>query len=329
MTGWNFATQNLASANFSSATLTDANMSGANLSSAWLEYADLSGADLSAATMNGATLDNANVAGADFGHATGFGVYQLYSTASYQNKDLHGIGLAGQDLAGAYFSGQNLTGADLSSTILTDADLRGSILREAVLTGANLTRADLRGADLADAVDISSAIRTNTIRADGTVTGLDLGAGEQLTIRYHSVAVHVTDAMAMDASAVLEFVLDDQDPLFSKVTFAPGTDVSLNGILELSFPDYMAESLIGKTFKLFDWSGASRDDSEFAFRYGGTRIAWNWDNLYSNGTVTAGALIPPPELPPQITPEPATLSLLMLGGLALIRRRVQRLSKDH
>ena len=48
---------------------------------------------------------------------------QLYSTQSYQTKDLSGIGLRGNDLTGWDFSEQNLTGA---ATVLFDADRRES-----------------------------------------------------------------------------------------------------------------------------------------------------------------------------------------------------------
>ena len=53
------------------------------------------------------------MAGADFG-GSNLTADQLYSTASYQAKDLHGIGLDGCDLTGWNLANQNLTGADLS-----------------------------------------------------------------------------------------------------------------------------------------------------------------------------------------------------------------------
>ena len=59
------------------------------------------------------------VTGASFGdylgHSSGFTKEQLYSTASYQQRNLRGIGLRGNDLTGWDFSGQDLTGADFVS----------------------------------------------------------------------------------------------------------------------------------------------------------------------------------------------------------------------
>ena len=45
----------------------------------------------------------------------GFTAAQLYSTQSYQAKDLSGIGLWGNDLTGWDFRGQNLTNANLQA----------------------------------------------------------------------------------------------------------------------------------------------------------------------------------------------------------------------
>ena len=58
---------------------------------------------------------------------------QLYSSASYQAKDLQWVGLEGNDLSGWDFSGQNLTNARMSSSLLTDANLS-----LAVVTGTQL-----------------------------------------------------------------------------------------------------------------------------------------------------------------------------------------------
>ena len=75
------------------------------------------------------TLTNANLAGRwSRGDASellcgttrsGFTREQLYSTASYQQRNLRGIGLSFNDLTGWDFSGQDLTGADF---YLLDAD---------------------------------------------------------------------------------------------------------------------------------------------------------------------------------------------------------------
>ena len=70
---------------------------------AWVN--DLSGWDFSGAGGDGSRASDTT--------STGFTKEQLYSTASYQEKNLQGIGLDGNDLSGWDFSGQNLANADL------------------------------------------------------------------------------------------------------------------------------------------------------------------------------------------------------------------------
>ena len=88
--------------------LTNANFFEANLTNA-----DLLGTPLSA------DFTNAEVRGADFTYVTPFGFMaaQLYSTASYQELDLTGIGLAYNDISGWDFAGQTIAHADFSEPI--------------------------------------------------------------------------------------------------------------------------------------------------------------------------------------------------------------------
>ena len=69
----------------------------------------------------------------------GFTQAQLASTASYQAKNLQGIGLWYNHLTGWDLSGQNLANANLCDSTLTNTNLRG---------GRNLTNAQ---ADFVDA----------------------------------------------------------------------------------------------------------------------------------------------------------------------------------
>lgn len=130
-----------------------------------LDYANFSGADLTGASfllssLHNADFSGATVAGAGFINSTvyGFTKEQLYSTESYQSRNLRGLNLSyisflggGEahglgDLSGWDLSHQDLTGAYLFSTFLSDADLTG-----ANLTNANLADASLFGANLTDA----------------------------------------------------------------------------------------------------------------------------------------------------------------------------------
>jgi uncharacterized protein YjbI with pentapeptide repeats len=135
--------------------------------SGWqLSNQDLSGVRFDSANVSGADLSGAKVTGAEFSSTEGLTSEQLYSTASYQQKNLTGIvldfielegwDLRGQDLANARLQGSNLSGTDLSDSNLTGADLSGAELGTSNLSRANLTRAEfgssqLAGADLSDA----------------------------------------------------------------------------------------------------------------------------------------------------------------------------------
>ncbi len=110
-------------------TLAYADLSGWNLLRSRLNSSDLTNAQLQTATLSNADLTGAVVAGANFGY-TDFTKEQLYSTASYEAKNLRGIDLERNDLSHWNFSGQDLTNANfkwatLSSTDLTGADVTG------------------------------------------------------------------------------------------------------------------------------------------------------------------------------------------------------------
>jgi uncharacterized protein YjbI with pentapeptide repeats len=131
--------------------LSGANFAGQNLTNADFTYTTLTGADITGAEVRGATF-----AARDSYTRGGITLAQLYSTASYQARDLTGIRLQGNQLSGGNFAGQNLTNADFSGATLADADFRRTNLTNASfssakLTLANFTDADVRGASFFDA----------------------------------------------------------------------------------------------------------------------------------------------------------------------------------
>ena len=86
----------------------------------------LTDADFSGAVVTGACFPcMALAAGVGSRRRTGLTKEQLYSTASYQKRNLQGIDLAGNDLTGCDFSGQDLTNANLSGATLKHANLAG------------------------------------------------------------------------------------------------------------------------------------------------------------------------------------------------------------
>ena len=112
LAGWNFANQNLTGANFSNATLT--------------------GADFTGAVVQRADLQDTT--------SRGFVAAQLYSTASYDVKNLAGIRLYYNDMTGWNFANQNLTGAGLWGTTLA-----GAVFTDAVVQGASLAGTTAQG----------------------------------------------------------------------------------------------------------------------------------------------------------------------------------------
>jgi hypothetical protein len=131
---------NLSGTNLTDADLTSAYLYRANLSGANLRGTNLTNANFLAATLTDAEFTDAEVRGANFYHSVGYGsgitLPQLYSTASYESKDLSGILLFGNNLAGGNFAGQNLTNAYFDGATLTDADFTNAEVR-----GANFGKA--------------------------------------------------------------------------------------------------------------------------------------------------------------------------------------------
>jgi uncharacterized protein YjbI with pentapeptide repeats len=113
-----------------------------DLTGSRFDFSNLSYAALGSSTLTNANLSGAVVTGTRFDYTTSTGITkeQLYSTASYQAKNLSGIGLGGNDLSGWDFSGQNLANAYLSNSTLTNANLSG-----AVVTGAYFYDTTSRG----------------------------------------------------------------------------------------------------------------------------------------------------------------------------------------
>lgn len=338
LAGCDLSNQNLADAVFDSGTtsgadLTSANLSGANLTKSWMETvnltnanlrgvdltgsmwcrANLAGADLTGANATGADLSQTKLSGANLTNATINGAYlwstgltaaQLYSTASYKAKDLRGVSLGGSnnandvDLTNWNFAGQNLTHSSISY---------------AVLTGADFSDADLRGTDFSgQPVD---AIARNTILSNGTVSGLNLIAAECFPVRNFDVnspgryfapvpkCITILGQASFDSSASLQIVLDGQ-PWGSTIAFANGIPVALGGELDLTLAQGVdLSSLVGDTFKLFDWSGVS-PTGQFQIV---ADPGWDISQLYTTGQVTYLGTVP----------EPSTIALLAVGAVAL------------
>jgi uncharacterized protein YjbI with pentapeptide repeats/CubicO group peptidase (beta-lactamase class C family) len=162
-----------------------------------LTFADLSESNLENANLAGAEfadadLSSAHIRGANFGRphsllgglaGTGMTADQLYSTASYQARDLAGVGFDGNSLAGVDFSDQNLAQSSFSEANLADADFRNSRLRGADFSFAALDRADFAGADARGGVFSRSSV---------------LGSGLTLTQLYSTESYVAGDLSEID-----------------------------------------------------------------------------------------------------------------------------------
>jgi len=328
--GWNFAGQNLTNADF--------------------YYSSLVGTNFTGAGIRGANFEGAtNYLGS---RRNGFIAEQLYSTASYQARDLTGIRLASASLAGWNFAGVKLTnarfsraslrGTDFSYADLANADFSGATLTNANLRHANLesanfgygggtygnadvTGADLTGADARGAISLglpSSTITTNLIRPDGHISGLDLDVGGMLVVRDY-------DGKPTTSSSGLNGPI----PITVDQHFAMGAGGTLQMLFEsdawdstISFAAGIPVTL-GGTLEL-----AFADGTNLASQVGRTfhlfdwtgvaspgaftvasPYVWNLSNLYTTGEVTLAGV-----------PEPATLALTAVCVLGLIVRPTRR-----
>ncbi len=150
-----FAGENLAGSTFVgsqiySCDFSNADLQGANLSAVFCLNSNFTSTDFSGATINGSS-GNGND-GIYFGSPTGLTAAQLYSTASYQNLDLDGVGFQNVSVAGWNFAGQNLTfalfrcdvtGADFSGTRIYGADLENNMTPAQLYSTASYANHDL------------------------------------------------------------------------------------------------------------------------------------------------------------------------------------------
>jgi len=256
------------------------------------------------------------VAGANFRGSTrkGFTKEQLYSTASYQAHDLHNIELSYNDLTGWNLAGQNLTSAGIAYSTLTNADLSGANLTEATFLNTTLTGADLRRADArrANAYQLDTAITDNLIRPDGHVQGLNLLSADIMPIRDYGggIAITIDDAMTLAEGSILDIIFADA-AWGSTITLAGGFTPDLGGTLRLGFaPGTDPLALVGTTFDVFNWNGLLASGDQFSQVLSLPGYQWDLANLYTTGEVTFTAV-----------PEPATVGLMLLAGVIVVRPR--------
>ncbi|MEX2168354.1 MAG: pentapeptide repeat-containing protein [Pirellulales bacterium] len=163
--------------------LTNADMSQANLTNAsfapyqneyGIVYGDLTGANLSDAVVLRTQFSSTNLT-----------MSQLASTASYQARNLAGIGLGGVNLAAGNFASQNLTYANFGGATLTGARFDHINAPDIVFAHANLANASFDHAYLPNSyfggailqnADFSGAFLAGTHMGHTSLAGVNLSA---------------------------------------------------------------------------------------------------------------------------------------------------------
>jgi uncharacterized protein YjbI with pentapeptide repeats len=326
--GWNFANQNLTNASFHQSDLI------------------------------GTIFSDAIVQETDFSDiiSNGFKSEQIYSTASYKNKNLTGIKLSGNTLIGWNFANQNLTEAsfaysylknvNFSQANLSTSSFYVSTLYNVDFSLANLINAyfwdpyttwfgDLSGADLrgANILSLAGMAITNTIFMDGSIAGLDLSGERILIVRDYDGDLGQFDYS--DKHAVENWPIYTQPHGPIAITVLYGMNMGADGILKMIFEQDDWDSLIsfdpgipvalGGTLELTFAEGV-----DIAGQIGRTIQIFDWSGVAPTGTFNVSSaydwdlshLYTSGEI--TLVPEPASVVLMGAGLLSLLCFRLFR-----
>ena len=135
-----YKNKNLTGCGFANIDLNKCNFTGINLTNVVFTATRLAVCDFTDAIIEGASFAATET--------KGFNQKQLYSTASYKNKNLRGVSFARNDLlrlngnpSAWDFTGQDLTNADFSYSLISgffnSISTRSIILTDAIIEGAN------------------------------------------------------------------------------------------------------------------------------------------------------------------------------------------------
>ena len=242
--------------------LKDWNFSGQNLSGTRFNLADLTGVDFT----------NSIITSAYIGYSDNFTKEQLYSTASYKNKDLTGVQFDDLKMGGWNFVGQNLTGASLSGASLSNSDFTNSII-----TGASLYFTTDRGFTREQFYSTASYKNKN-------LTGVDLGdndlagwnlSGQNLTgASFYSsdlTDTNFTDSIITGASFWRASATLTEHQFYSTLSYKNKSLVGLNMKNNtLDGWDFSGQNLASTTFEranlvTANFAGANLTNVNFAY----------------------------------------------------------------
>ena len=208
LTGTNFADATLSGARFYYANLTNANLTGTDLTDAQFG-SNLTGANLTNAIITGTQFTAPSDGWAGSLASSGFAPEQLYSTLSYQEKDLRDTSYSG-DLTEWNFTHQNLSGARFVGANLSDADLSFANLSGALFEWVDLADTDLSGANLDGArfihhpgVDLSGADLSGADMTDVYISVRDIDGANLSNARLVNTFIDVYDLESLDGKVNL------------------------------------------------------------------------------------------------------------------------------
>ena len=242
--------------------LKDWNFSGQNLSGTRFNLADLTGVDFT----------NSIITSAYIGYSDNFTKEQLYSTASYKNKDLTGVQFDDLKMNGWNFAGQNLTNVSFSGTSLSNADFTDSII-----TGASLYFATDRGfkkEQFYSTLSYKNKDLTGVDLGDNDLAGWDLSGQNLTNVSFYAsdlTDTNLTDSIITGASFWRASATLTEHQFYSTLSYKNKSLVGLNMKNNtLDGWDFSGQNLASTTFEranlvTANFSGANLTNVNFAY----------------------------------------------------------------
>ena len=242
--------------------LKDWNFSGQNLSGTRFNLADLTGVDFT----------NSIITSAYIGYSDNFTKEQLYSTASYKNKDLTGVQFDDLKMNGWNFAGQNLTNVSFSGTSLSNADFTDSII-----TGASLYFATDRGfkkEQFYSTLSYKNKDLTGVDLGDNDLAGWDLSGQNLTNVSFYAsdlTETNLTDSIITGASFWRASATLTEHQFYSTLSYKNKSLVGLNMKNNtLDGWDFSGQNLASTTFEranlaTANFAGANLTNVNFAY----------------------------------------------------------------
>ena len=264
-----YTNSNFASANLTNASFIDATLSGANFTNANLNYVSFVDALLDGANFTNSIITNTNMGKVV---VRGFTKEQLYSTASYKNKDLTGVQFDDLKMNGWNFAGQNLTNASFSGTSLSNADFTDSII-----TGASLYFATDRGfkkEQFYSTLSYKNKDLTGVDLGDNDLAGWDLSGQNLTNVSFYAsdlTDTNLTDSIITGVSFWRASATLTEHQFYSTLSYKNKSLVGLNMKNNtLNGWDFSGQNLTSTTFErtnlvTANFAGANLTGVNFAY----------------------------------------------------------------